>query len=586
MSALLALAPQWQTIVEDEIRWEMKPFTPRETPTLRVQTFLVQVPVVVRDAHGRTVGSLTQRDFEVLANGKPQAITSFAVERAPVRVQTAGGASPAPAAKKPGTAEPGVPPPPRYVALLFDDLNLPMSDLVPVQKAAEKFVRKGIQAGDREGIFTTSGSVTLEPTSDTAKVLAAIGEVKSHKKEAILSGSCPHMGIYQAHLIYNRSDPAAIALAVQDGTVQGCLRGMPGPFAEETVRFAAQSALTLVEQFSQATIEHISEFIRYLGRFPGRKTLVLTSSGFFTMTLGAQQDKLMNAALKAKVVINSLDAKGLVAETPGSDVDAGGDMMLRQGRFGGSGGASSAIPGDVQAYADSLARMQREIMSDPLSALAQGTGGRFFHDNNDFGRGMRELTSAPEDSYILGFMPAEMTPDGKFHDLKVRLLSKRGYTVEARKGYFAPTKEELAQQAAPGDRLDRLNRAVSAVDQVTEISGEVSTQQDASASGGPVLNVTLHVEVKDLPFVKRNDRSENRLVFVTALFGTDGRFVVGAETTVDLSLKDATRAMLAERGLDAKSSVQAPRGTYRLRVVIQELGAGRLAAVSLPVEIK
>src|SRR5580658_8525162 len=43
---------------------------------------LVLVPVVVRDAQGRAIGTLQKEDFQLFDNGKPQPINKFSVEKA------------------------------------------------------------------------------------------------------------------------------------------------------------------------------------------------------------------------------------------------------------------------------------------------------------------------------------------------------------------------------------------------------------------------------------------------------------------------------------------------------------------------
>lgn len=51
---------------------------------LRVQVNLVPVPVSVKDSHGQFVTNLTQDDFIVLEDGKPQTISSFSVDPQPL----------------------------------------------------------------------------------------------------------------------------------------------------------------------------------------------------------------------------------------------------------------------------------------------------------------------------------------------------------------------------------------------------------------------------------------------------------------------------------------------------------------------
>jgi hypothetical protein len=96
----------------------------------------------------------------------------------------------------------------------------------------------------------------------------------------------------------------------------------------------------------------------------------------------------------------------------------------------------------------------------------------------------------------------------------------------------------------------------------------------------------VHIDVSKLPFEKRNDRSVERLVLVTALFDNQGKFLVGSEAIMDLSLKAETLAYLSEKGMDSKATLQAPPGTYRLREVLMEDSAGHLAAMSVPIQIK
>src|ERR1017187_4383054 len=51
--------------------------TPDTTPTLKVQSNLVAVSAIVRDAAGKPVSGLTRADFLLKQDGKPQPITYF-----------------------------------------------------------------------------------------------------------------------------------------------------------------------------------------------------------------------------------------------------------------------------------------------------------------------------------------------------------------------------------------------------------------------------------------------------------------------------------------------------------------------------
>ena len=59
---------------------------PRAVETIRVETRLVSVPVIVSDRNGRYVPNLTAADFTILQDGKPQAIEFFGAVEEPLTI--------------------------------------------------------------------------------------------------------------------------------------------------------------------------------------------------------------------------------------------------------------------------------------------------------------------------------------------------------------------------------------------------------------------------------------------------------------------------------------------------------------------
>src|SRR6187402_527155 len=60
----------------------------QQTPAFRSGVNLILVDVTVRDSKGQPVRNLTASDFEILENGKPQAIVTFAHEEVAQPTQT------------------------------------------------------------------------------------------------------------------------------------------------------------------------------------------------------------------------------------------------------------------------------------------------------------------------------------------------------------------------------------------------------------------------------------------------------------------------------------------------------------------
>ena len=546
-----------QGMSEDEVVWGSRPYFPVGTNAVTLQSNLVQVPVLVRDSQGKLVDGLQKDDFEAYDNGRKQTISLFSIERAPHAPPVQPVSVSAPVANAPINV-PTPAPPPRYVAFYFDDTNSPLGDLVTAREAARKYVRESLQPGDLVGVFTTSTTVSLNFTDNRQALEKTLARLLTHWKRP--SSVCPKMRPYQASVIdklYNvRSDELSLAMA----ECPQC----NGDF--HCVMNAATETLAMSEQYSQDTMGIINDVTRYLGRMPGKRMLLLTSSGFMTETLKPQLDKVIAAAIYNKVVINSLDAKGLVPD----------------GDFDYSDGPPVAIAGRLAAVRDLIMSAQRETYNDPLFQLAEGTGGKFFHNSNDLGRGIRELTAVPEVSYVIGFSPVNLSANGSVHSLKVKVPGHPDVKIEARPQYYAPSPGLSANEK----KLRALNREVVAVETRGEIPAVITTEPGMLANGKPVLKVLVHVDISKLPFQKMGDRNVERLIFVTALFDTNNKFLTGVQGVMDLRLKNPTLSNLSTQGMDAKLSLDMPAGTYRLRQVMQETWSGRVTAISRAVEIR
>ena len=302
-----------QSISEDEIRWGSRVYVPPSPNAIRVQTNVVQVPVVVRDLHGKAVAGLKKSDFQLFDDGHPVQIASFSVESfSPQPVQYVQPPQVVDTSLPP--IAPAVNPRPtttRYIALFFDDLSMRAPDMVMARKAAESFVSTSLKPGDKIGIFTTSTQDTLNFTDNVSDLLATLGHLVSHRRQAG-DGTCV-MTPYQASLITKNFDTHSDALDL-GMRLPGC-----GGNNVQDVTNVARQMVGQAEQLAQETMGILTDVIHYLGRMPGHHMLVLASSGFLTETLQARQDALINEALSENVIINSIDAKGLVAENPGYD---------------------------------------------------------------------------------------------------------------------------------------------------------------------------------------------------------------------------------------------------------------------------
>lgn len=537
---LVALALVAQEIPSDELFWTSRAYAPElaAAPVIRVQSDLVEVAAIVRDNQEKPVGGLKQSDFLLFDNGKPQTISAFSI--------LGGEGSPAASAQDDASsavprATGDVPVQPRYIALFFDDANTTRPNINFARDAAMKFVRKGLDPGERIGIFTASGTLTLEFTDDVQKLLDTLAKIQLFRRMPNQSmGACPQLDTYQAWVI-NHVGGMTDELKAAIQSAGGCC---PSGAAESCARTEAAAVTGVAEDYSLDTIHAINYVIRHLGQMPGRRVLLLTSSGFLALSFRQETQKVIEAAVRANVVINSLDTAGLPANWD---------------RFG-----------------------SHFNLVSPLSDMAAGTGGQFIHNNNDLATGMRTLSAVPSVSYVLGFSPTNLRVDGTEHKLKVKLTETAHLSVSARPSYFAPSPE-----LSPAEkRFHKLQSDVMSSNSPAEIPIQLTVTPETSAAGMSSLKILVHVDVHKLEFQNMGERKVERLIFITALFDEKNQFLTGVQGVMDLRLKESTLKQVAAQGLSAKMSIQAGVGSYRVRQVVQEAVGGKLAAVNRMVEIR
>ena len=182
-------------------------------------------------------------------------------------------------------------------------------------------------------------------------------------------------------------------------------------------------------------MEALKAAVRRISIVPGSRTVVLVSPGFLTPDLESQVNEVIDRAVRTGVVINTLDSRG-VWILPGFDAETRplGDPAMDRARR----------QSDEQ---------EQQAQSYILGHLAAETGGLAFQSNNDYQEGFRRLTAAPDVSYVLGFTPSKLKADGSFHVLKVAIGTRKGLSVQARSGYYAPKHNvNEVEQAKDRDR--------------------------------------------------------------------------------------------------------------------------------------
>jgi len=230
------------------------------------------VPVVVRDAKGRSIDDLKSEEFHVFDDGKARPISGFTVERcAAVEDVAPNQQAAAPLPQASGQSAPGaVAIPTRVTVFLFDDMHMTTEDLVHARDASMKVMAWTLTGTNVVAVDSISGRVNTGLTRDSAKLAEALTELMHVSVFRSDGMDCPNLDYYQADLIENKHDPVAINDA--NRKYANCnpsvsrpqeLGGGPNqPTAEGPVEAAASRTLTRGRLDVMSTYASIGELVR------------------------------------------------------------------------------------------------------------------------------------------------------------------------------------------------------------------------------------------------------------------------------------------------------------------------------------
>lgn len=524
----------------------------RETPevsstssalTLKVQRNEVPVRVVVRDAQGQSVRNLSKDDFRVLDDGKPQVITSFSAESA-ARPPTSTATKEALPAKTP----PPSPVADRFVALYIDDNVMDIDGIARTRDAASKYLQTSLRSGDRVAIYTSSGRFNLDFTRDHSKLQEALSHLSINPFHARAGNPEVPISDYDAYKIEELGDSLTLGNLARAIATKLCPNN-PGncPAAVAEVQMAAELAWTQAEREAIASLQGLELLVRRISVMPGQRSIVFVSPGYISESELQKVSEITSRAVRAGVIINALDSRGLFTTEP-----------------------------TYQPYNDPHIEM---VLGD----LAGGTGGIYYHNNNDLDSGFRATGGLPEYSYLLEFSPSDMKFDGKYHHLTVQLAGPakgRDLRVQARRGYFAPSAAPNSPQVEQAELLD----AVYSRDETNRSRVVIGTRLLKSGSAETQLTIVARLDPQWLTFRKENDRNVDDVTFATAVFDSDGFLVKGVTNTFELRLRDATLAKMRAAGISVPSTFTMAPGSYLVRLVVRD-ASGLVASLDTNLDI-
>lgn len=362
-----------------------------QPPTFRIESKLVEVPVVVRDRKtGKPIKDLTAQDFVLLEDGKPQRIEFFAGNQSSLSPLATGasatngiGQIPIYSNRSPATGD-GDP----IVVILIDGLNARFEDQYYAAKAARVFIEKSDQRA-RWAIYylgQTGLRVVHDYSTDTSSLARLLKDIRP-------GGNAPD--------------------TLGAGVDFSILSSQP-----ELARKSSGVAME-AQQYRQllTTLTALGDIGRHLHSLPGRKTLVWMTAGFSHNTMLRLLPLLWHRTLDtlndSNTAVYSVDSNGVRTSGGYLAENSNPRFMMQRGL------------GSQQAF------------THVLSSIAESTGGLAFLNSNNLEKGIRQALDDSRFHYRLAYRTAHAKLDGRQVGLKVKLRGRRGLDVSHRQSFTA-----------------------------------------------------------------------------------------------------------------------------------------------------
>lgn len=375
--------------------------TPQQPPvpslgeTLEIS--ISNVDVFVTDRHGNRVHGLTQNDFELFENGKPQAITNFAEytgSAAPdagtaTVTQRAAGAAPQPVAE-------AAPPARRTIVIFLELFSMPQRDTF--FNALKTFVRQSVRPGDAMLVATWDTKLAIR--QNFTDKIADVDRVLD-----VLNGESAHV---QYDAVQGFQQQKEIQGAFENGITKG------------RAAVALEGNLEAMHAFDQAKrkASAIRSLLTAISGVEGKKILLMAMHDFGNQA-GAEYEAQIAPAtteMVRKEIIDSANANGVTVYPflPEGLTTRGNIDAMRTTRSN-------------RASLDNTLLMNQ---TRSLDEIATATGGVLAYGASDIAKILPSIRDDLDSYYSLAYRLANGAADRARH-VEVR-VKNREYTVRTR----------------------------------------------------------------------------------------------------------------------------------------------------------
>lgn len=549
---------------------------------IKVNTELVQTDVMVFDKKGHFVDGLKAEQFALKVDNKSQTISFF--DRVASGKATAGRTSSGASSSNPAnsttstTTVQG-----RTVIFYVDDLHLAPDSLSRTRQALTEFIDRGMSENDQVAITSSSGQIGFlqQFSNDRVALRSAVARL-NYRTSTKLDMDSPPMSEYIAMKIRD-GDQAALNYYISELMKQNCVKAggqiicTMGPEAlRMAVRERAQEMVIMASPATDNTLIMLENLMRMAAQLSGRKIVFMISDGFYLndRKTGSMSriKRITDAAGRAGVVINTLDARGIISELLG----ARNDRPMAEG-----GLMSLTNIGEVMAS------------QDGLNALAGDTGGRAFRNTNaPMAEFVDKVLDETANYYLLAWRPdPEEQKRGKFNHIEASIIGRPELTVRLRGTYFktAPLPTLSLKKTSDKDpektREDDMRIVIDAPLSQSQIPTVLDLTLSQMPGVGTQVRATIQISREALTF-DLSDGKQSSDVDIGGIFYNDKGKPLNSFVG-RLRVFPVPENASVDRRAQAVYAFHAwlPAGLYQVRVGVRDIKSGRIGSAMQWIDI-
>ena len=524
------------------------------------QVDVVTVDVVVTDKKGQSITGLTKSDFQVTEDDDPQAITDFEAVQLPAVASEKPAPRPRVSTNLDRESHAG-----RSFVILFDDIHLTLAGGQRAKAAVAQFLKTGVREGDRVSLVATGGGAWWSTRMEAGRD-ELIALLKRLDGRFIPDSTPERMSDYEAmriHIYHDQQVEERVSRRFE--TYGASARSQTSQDAnlyqngDPFVQARASDVYFQSVSRNRITLEVLERVLLSLGAAKGRKAVILVSEGFiYDPNLDEFKDAVQ-ASRRGNAAMYFLDARGLTGMPSYFTAEFGPPIDTR----------------DIGAvFLDNLQE------AEGAESLASDSGGFSVKNTNDLGRGIQRIADESRSYYLLGYNSSNTARDGRFRKISVKLPGKKGLTIRARKGYFAPLEGKTVAKRKPEQGDPAIQSALDSPYQEQGVPIRTTSYVfDETLLGKASALVAADVDVSKFAYTEKDGRFQDTLDFLIVVAHRETGEFFRYDQKIEMNLMPATKERLAAQWFPIVRDFELAPGGYQAKIVVRDKNSGKIGTV-------